>query len=193
VGLILLSQFGTTSNEEKAKALFDNAQLLSQPKLEKFDVANEPLSPEDRTDLLQAANDFEQAKVLLPTSYKGSFGAGFVYVALEDWGNAATNLQQALAMPPVQPTTADLANMAQAHYLYARVLIATGKYADAEKQADAAVKFANDSPNYLWARASARVQLRKIEEAQEDLRKALSVQPDHAPSQSLLKFISNMK
>jgi tetratricopeptide (TPR) repeat protein len=190
LALIVGSLIGKTTDEERAKELVQQAEVLTRAKLDKFE-ANEPLDPEDRPDLEKAVGLFHEVEQILHSSYKGFLGAGYVQVVLEDWPNALDSLRAALARPPRTLTADDKASIAQTHYLYARALISSNRAREAEKEASEALAFER-TPNFLCARASARIQLHKLEDAQKDLLEALTLAPGHTWSQSLLKFISNM-
>jgi len=171
--------------------LMQHAAKTSGETLVKWE-AHEPLSGDDRIALAKAADDFDKMVKLKPTSWTAHHGAGSVRCALEQWDEAIPHLKYAVEHPIQNPSKDDTSAMAHAHYLYSQALFFKHDYVDAEQEATAAIEGEHDA-DYYYARAQARVQMHKIEDAESDLRTAIDIVPNNPRANELLKFISNMK
>lgn len=192
VGLLIASRMGGgPSPDERYQELNADAATQSSASLQKWEV-HEPLTDEERGKLAKAATDFEGMLAIHPDAWGPHNGVGAVYAALDSWDRARPHLRFAIEHPPNSPSPEEQAVLGHAHYLYSLGLFFDNKIKEAEKEADEALKI-DQSPDYLYARAQARVQLHKLEAAEADLTEALKLAPGDSRCLALLKFISNMK
>jgi tetratricopeptide (TPR) repeat protein len=175
---------GTEYREVLAKA-----EKLSLNHLEDLDNGIE-LTELDRTDLRQAAVLFDGMIEAQPTNIAPYVGAGKIYQALGNDDAAVKRFQQGLATVPPNPILAVKDTAIEARYLLAKSLFNLKLYDDALKQIDVAIKMLPfGSPIYLSQRAAINIERRKYSEANEDLVKALEIDPEHKRSRALLKLL----
>lgn len=196
VALLIGTQLGQNglggeSINDKIRRLNDHGTQLSAMPIQKW-LANEPLQPEDRADLNLAAVDFQEILKLNDKAWDKRFTLAAIYGAQEEWDQAAPYIDSALANPPSNPTDADKATLGELHFLNSQRWFLAGKPDKAEQEATAAIKV-GDVEAYYYARAQARAQLHKLEEAQQDCQQALKLDPNDERVTSLIKFMQNMR
>ncbi len=125
-----------------------------------------------------------------PTNIVTFVYAGKIYQLLGDAEVAEARFKQALANEKNDLSQAGVDSVIEAKAAYSQLLVLSGKYAEAFKLADAAVKGHPESPSYLAARASAEVQLKDLAAANRDLDAALKLQPDFVRALRLKKLLS---
>lgn len=126
-----------------------------------------------------------------PNSFATFVAVGRISLALEDYPEAERYLREAVRLAPNPPTGDWKQIEAETHYLLSRTLYQTRAYAAAIDEADLAITLAPDNPDNLVARASALLQVGKVDEAKKDLESALILNPEVPGGQALSKLIEN--
>lgn len=184
---------GTTliNNPSHYTQVLREAEDLVQVPFEMFDSGND-LSDKDRADLRKATKLFESLNQFQPTKIGPYLGAAKAYQILGDYESAERDLQQVLNNIPIYENNDNGKRAAiEALYVMSLVKFGQGNYEEAFKNADLAVTAAPKVPNYRLARASAEVQLKKLDDAKADLQAALELDPGHPKAKRLLKFIES--
>jgi tetratricopeptide (TPR) repeat protein len=175
---------GTEYREVLAKA-----ERLSLQHLVDLDNGIE-LTEVDKKDLREAAVLFDGLSQAQPTNIAPYLGAGKIYQALGNDDAAIKRFQQGLAVVPKDPILAVKDTAIEMHYLFSRSLFNVRHYDEALSEINRAItQLPFGSPIYLSQRAAINIQLRKYKEANDDLVKALEIDPDHKRSKDLLKFL----
>jgi tetratricopeptide (TPR) repeat protein len=165
------------------------AQALSQPILEKVD-AGEEIDDADRVDLRESARLFEGLVAYRPVFAPNQYLLGRIYQALGEDDTALRKLNDCVRSIEADTKDETLRRLdAEARYQATLSLERIGAYREAEIEAKVAVGAYPDNPNFLAALASAQVQLKRLDEARSNLKKALAIDPEHLRSKSLMAFL----
>jgi tetratricopeptide (TPR) repeat protein len=175
------------SNGEYNQVL-QRAQALSQTRLEAIEAGG--LLTKDDIDAFQEAIVlFEALSAYQPSKYSLYLGSGRLYQVLGNDEMAVMRFRQCVNNAPREPDPEAMVLTAQASVYMAQSYLVLQRYEEALEAADAAVGAFPDNPDYLSIRASAFVQLQRVDEAIVDLEKALRIDTDHVPSRDLMKLI----
>jgi tetratricopeptide (TPR) repeat protein len=168
--------------------LREDTQAAAIPIVERLDKG-EPLTEADREVLERVAEQLDAMMLYEPTAVVPAFLRGRIAFAFEDSERAEVALRQAIANSTKSISEKDSpalkATAIEAHYLLSRVLASKREFEEAYRFADIAVKGNSKNPNYLAARASAAVQLKKMDVARLDVIAALRLDPNHSFARGL--------
>jgi tetratricopeptide (TPR) repeat protein len=176
-----------TANEMPETAV--QAQKLSQTALEKFS-RDEPLTEDDLKNLREAGALLQGIINYEPGVVHPYVGAGLIYRALGAGDKAETLFTRAVNNGRILADEQSKLSVAEAHYNLALIQIERRNYSQAVEEANQAIEAVPNSPNYLSARASAYIQLKKKREAMRDIRTALQLDPNHKRSLGLKKLLT---
>jgi tetratricopeptide (TPR) repeat protein len=148
------------------------------------------LTDEDRAQLREAAKLFDAMNYFMPRKIGPYLGAGKSYALVGDDVTAESRLQQLLNNVPLYENNAEGIRAAmEAKFVLSQIRFRQGKFQEAFALADEAVKAHPDIPNYLIARANAEVELRRIDDAKNDVGQALLIDPQHTQGRRLAKLL----
>lgn len=148
----------------------------------------EELTDADRADLRKAAKLFDSANRFFPMKIGPFVGAGKAYQLTGELEAADERLRQAISNVQYAKTESDRNNVIEAQRLLSEVKARENDWDSAFKLADAAVKAAPNAPQYLATRASAEIQLKKLNEAAADIALALKLDPTNRDALRLKKL-----
>ncbi len=209
VGILLLLSNRPTYTEGGLVTVSSQGQYESYSaealKLSKEPIAavkeNETLTDKQKKDLQQSADYYEAMNQFNPVAIEPYFMCGKIYRILERNDVARERFEQAIVNAESgirQAQTTGNANrvdvirltLAEARAEYSELLVQTGEFTEALNQADEAVKTVPNSADYLAARASAYIQLKKLSEAKADLGIAIQLDPKNKKVINLIALIS---
>jgi tetratricopeptide (TPR) repeat protein len=170
--------------------IVEEVRGLTEEPLKRFDSGTS-LSEGERQRLRRAIRLIQGLINYKPEHFANYFLMGKVLQSLGDDSGAIQRFQACVAL--IEPKTEVeefKRTRAEAHYLSANSLQRIGGYEQAESEAQAALGYYPDNPNFLAAAAAAKIQLgmSKLPEAKKLLEKALSVDPLHGRSRQLLRL-----
>lgn len=175
-------------NQATYQRVLDEAERLSRGPIERYDQDQE-LTEAERRDLREARLKFQGLIGFQPEVFALHFGLAKVEQALGEHAVAVPSFQQAVLLAPAVGPEAIRQTVAEAHGQTARSLIFLGEYSAAAEAAKAALDLYPEHPDYLHFLASAAVELGDPSYARELLEEALAIDPNHARSQRLLRFL----
>lgn len=175
------------TQSEANRGFAEAAELSIQPLKDFF--AGDKLG-EPQVAALHQARRLLKGVVAYDPKYFATFVAvGRISVALEDYPEAERYLREAVRLAPDPPTGDWKQIEAETHYLLSRTLYQTKSFAAAIDEADLAITLAPDNPDNFVARASALLQVGKVDEAKEALDRALALNPQVPGGEALRKLI----
>jgi tetratricopeptide (TPR) repeat protein len=184
------------SNVSQYNDTLRRAVDLSKGPLEAYDLGDE-LTAGQLNDLREAARLYDGVDLFWPTKFAPYLPAGKIYYILGDQELAQERLQQCIENAPLEqdPSVRGVVNATvyEAHYSLSLVKFALGDYKAAYAEANIAASGVPNSANYLAARASAAVQLKKVAEARKDVEQALKLDPNNKKSLQLQTLLSHTK
>lgn len=164
------------------------AESLSKVGLQK--IANdEELTARDRKDLTAAAAQFQGLVAFEPTKFAPYLALGMIYRGLGNLEEAERMLKQCVNNIPKSTDPAIIQTAAETKSQLSKALLAQGKSEDALTEANLAVETDRQNPSYLVTRASALIELKRMEEAKADLEEALRMDPSLTRASGMLKLI----
>jgi len=173
---------------EYNKALAD-AESLSKIGLEKI-AKDEELNADEKKNLVKAANLFEGLAAYETSNFAPHLALGMIYRGLGNLDVAERHLQQCLLNLPGTDTPEIKETAAEAHYQLARVLFDRQEFDNSLAEASTACDSSPSNPNYIVARASALLQLKREKEARVELDKALALDPENRRGLGLKKLLA---
>lgn len=173
---------------EYNKALAD-AESLSKIGMEKI-AKDEELNADEKKNLVKAANLFEGLAAYETTNFAPHLALGMIYRGLGNLDVAERHLQQCLLNLPGADTPDVRETAAEAHYQLARVLFDRQEFDKSLAEASTACESSPSNPNYIVARASALLQLKREEDARVELGKALALDPENRRGLGLKKLLA---
>ncbi|MBC8065139.1 MAG: hypothetical protein H7Y17_09940 [Chlorobia bacterium] len=170
------------------KQVLADAERLSSSGLQK--IANdEEISAKDRADLTAASAQFQGLIAFEPGKFAPYLALGMIYRGLGNLEDSERMLKQCLNNLPKSTDPAIVQTAAEAKSQLSKVLLAQGKSEDALTEANLAVETDRQNPSYLVTRASALIQLKRMEEAKADLKEALKMDPTLTRASGMLRLI----
>jgi tetratricopeptide (TPR) repeat protein len=159
----------------------------------KYD-SGQALTTEDTKELREAENYFEELNTFNPTRLGPYFAGGRIHLIFGDNEIAAAKFRQAID-DANQPTTDPSSLIAQAvgdsRYYLSICYENMSDFQDVPAVIDPAIKAYPNRGDYLYIRARALVQLKKIPQAIDDLTKAINLNPSDQKSISFLHFVKS--
>lgn len=193
-GLVTVSSVGQYESYSNEALKLSKAPLAAAQE-------NEPLTDKQKKDLQQSADYYEAMNQFNPIAIEPYFMCGKIYRILERndvarerfeqaIANGETGIRQAKANGNQNREDAIRLTLAEARAEYSELLVQTGEFTEALNQADEAVKTVPNSADYLVARASASIQLKKLTQAKADLGIAIQLDPKNKKAIDLIALIS---
>lgn len=149
----------------------------------------------ERKELRESARLCESLRYTAPENYLVHMLSAKIYLALGEQQLALERIRQCLNNIPIQtdPSIKEEVRLTEieARYVLSLVLVSLGDYEQAYREANAAAEAIPSSANYLAARASALVQLKRLNEARRDVEAALRLDPEHTRSLQLRRLLVN--
>ncbi|MEZ0325526.1 MAG: hypothetical protein ACAH95_06445 [Fimbriimonas sp.] len=165
------------SQDKYSQALM-TAHEMTKPIFDKTDEGDEPTEQEKDT-LYKSAKIIDNANRLLPDRTIPFLGAGKAYMLAGDLETAELRFRQAIHNAAFDKTPGSRETAFEAHYRLSQVRFKLRDYEGAFEEADKAVKGEPNGPEYLLARASALIQLKKYDEADRDIHAAVKLEPSN--------------
>ncbi|AIE87799.1 tetratricopeptide repeat protein [Fimbriimonas ginsengisoli] len=166
----------------------NNASQIAAPIFAKYDDGAE-ISESERADLRKCAQVFDTVSTFLPAKSGSFLDAGRCYVILEDWESAEQRLQQCLNNSTLKDSDFSPKGVGDAKRLMSVVRNQQGRFEDAYRLADEALKIDPSDASSLVARASAEVQLKHIPAARVDIAKSLQLWPGNKRALQLQQLL----
>ncbi len=165
--MALSGKFKSKENEYLENALKDYTEALTKPKIKNKSKAevlvNRGAAEGARNNHVQSIADITEGLKLDPTNKNGYFNRSIAYYSLQQYDNALADYKEYLKLDP---------NNANIWYESGMILRSMKRNDEAIKSLDEAIRL---NPNFGLAyleRARARVQSRKVDEAELDYKKA---------------------
>lgn len=148
------------------------------------------LIEKDITDLRESLRIIKGMIRFNPQSFALYQQAGTIHLALDEPEAAVDQLIQFQQYIPndLDPTLKPLVTLG--FFRFSEALFRVQRYEDAELAIDRTLDDAPEEPKFLVQRATIRIQLGKLKEAEKDLRKALAIDPEVPRGRDLLKFLT---
>lgn len=162
-------------------------EVLTSTALERYHKGLPP-TDEDAKALREAKAILAPVATEEQTDFRPLFLAGKVHKALGEDETALALFRKAVQFAPETMDPNLNWSIAEAHAEIADLTFRAGKFTEAEASAQQALLRFPENPNYLVLSAQAKLQLDKAEEAKEQLREALKLDPNHSMAGSLLRF-----
>ncbi|MGV3618953.1 MAG: hypothetical protein ACO1SV_26805 [Fimbriimonas sp.] len=173
------------NNANHYRQLVEESHKLTLKPFSTADSGQE-LTDEDRDDLREAVKLLDAQSSFKPELVGPYLGAGKAYALLGDDARAEERLRQVISNAPLYDNReVSIRSSLEAKYALSGVRLRQGKFEEAYKLADEAVKGVPNMPNYLLARASAAMELRRLEEAHADVHAALKVDPNNVRARNM--------
>ena len=175
---------------------FNQMTDLSKDRLAAYD-ANRPLSPDDMAKLRQAGDLVDRLDAYRPLMASFYFLSGKIHHVLGEDDIAEERFRQCVLgidrQMADQPQNAPLLRVtgAEAAYQLSLLLINRRDFKGALEQATLAVAADPQTSRYHTARGSALNELRRTDEAKQELKTALRLDPKNSRAAGLLRFISH--
>lgn len=178
--------------DSEAQQVLAEAQSLSEGPWTAW-LDHRALEPVERENIARAAAMWKRLADYKPRSLAFAYGAGMSWLVVDEFAKAEPLLRQAVANAPqtLNPDTRQL--LADTYYALSRTQLSLKKPQEAIDSASQAIKLQPRLPDYFWARASAYAEQREMAKAEADLRNALKLDPQHAKSQALLRFLESAR
>ena len=175
-------------NGEEYKQVLAEAERVSKEAFMKLN-SDEPLTPEDRSNLSKATSQFQSLGAFEPNLFAPYLGLGMSYRGQNEPEMAEKMFRLCLERIPLSTSPEIVQTSAEAHYQLSRALFDQKKYDFALAEAATAIETVHGDPNYLTARAAAYMQLKRLDEARKDLNEALKLDPNHRRASALKKLL----
>jgi tetratricopeptide (TPR) repeat protein len=162
---------------------------LTKGPFTKIDNQDE-LTEKDVTDLRESLRIIKGMIRFNPRSFSLYQQAGTIHLALDEPEAAVDQLMQFQQYIPndLDPTLKPLVTLG--FFRFSEALFRVQRYEDAELAINRTLQDAPEEPKFLVQRATIRIQLGQLKEAERDLRKALAIDPRVPRGRDLLKFLT---
>ena len=181
------------NNGQHYNEVLQEADTLVRKPFETADAGGD-LTDEDRKNLRQAVKLFDAMNAFQPRKLGPYLGAGKAYALLGEYDLAETRLRQLISNVPIyEDNDAGRRAALEAKYVLSQIRFRQGKMQEAYDLADEVVKVIPDAPNYLIARASAAIELRKLDQAKADVANTLQLDPGHPRAKQLATLLKTAK
>jgi tetratricopeptide (TPR) repeat protein len=178
------------------QAVLLQATKLSEDRLIRFDKG-EKLSSDDLSKLRDAAKLYEQLSGFAPTKMAPYFASGRIHLLLGEHQVAEDKFKRSIANSAHESNSANVRKVeqltAEAQFFLAQCLLLDENWESAVATVNQALKARPNTPNYLYVRARARIQLRDLKGAEADLSAALRVEPGNPSCRGLLRFLQRAR
>ena len=180
------------SNNAQMKEAVKQVTALSGPQIEKYDLGG-TLTEKDLSDLRAAIPFYRQLSQFEPNNWHPYFAMGKIYHIFGEDENAEPMFNECLKLVDQEknPQLIKFAHNTAVETIYQLSEIAQkkGDAQEAYRLADKAAKEVPNSPPYRTQRASALIELRRIDEAKKELAAALKLDPNYPKAITLAKFL----
>lgn len=156
------------------------------------------LDQADKDAALQGAKTFDTMNAYRPEMAAGYFEAGLLYYLAGDSDTARNRIGQSLAdapMPENLKMSGDTVKVegvvADCHHILSLIDFDGRQYKQAAEEAGLAIQHMANRENYYVARARAEIQLNDSADANKDLAKALSLNPNSPMALKLKDFLAH--
>ena len=166
------------------------AEELSKAALEKYENGEE-LNDNDKKKLKEAMVLFKALVAFRPEGFGPYFGLAKIHQALGEPQPALFYMKRFIDYAPPRPIPEVVRLLAEAHYTCGRIYEDMGEFEEANKHAWTAVKYFRKNPNYLSFLASAKLRVKKNEEAHELVDEALKLDPNNGRAKELHRMMGN--
>lgn len=164
------------------------AEEMTKDVFEKIN-RDEELTFEDKAKLSKAASLFQGLRAFEPERPGPYIALGLIFRGLSQPKAAEEALNLCLRTLGGNTSPEFLATSAEVHYQLSRVMFDAQKFDNAIAEASTAIQAVPDNPAYLTARAAAYLQSKRIDEAKQDLKAALKLDPSFPRAKTLMRLI----
>ncbi len=154
------------------------AHEMTKPIFDRSDAGEEPTEQEKET-LYNAAKLIDNANRLAPDKTIPFLGAGKAYMLAGDLERAELRYRQAIENAQFDKTPGAKESGDEARYRLSLLRFKLQDYESAFEEANKAVQSQPNGVEYLVARASALIQLKRYEEADRDIHAAIRLEPNN--------------